>query len=300
MSHEHYHELSGKKLFITILLNLFITILQVIGGFAAKSLSLLSDAMHNFSDVLALVISYIAHMLTKKDFSPRKTFGYKRAEIMAALINAVSLLIIAFFLIKESIGRLSNPITVDSFWVIILAGLSIIINTASVLLLQNDSKKNINIKSAYIHLLTDVLTSVAVLAGGIAIYYFHVYLVDSVLSLLISLFLIYSSLKILGKTIEVLMQFAPTGIDVREIEKELLQMYEIKNIHHIHLWQLNDNEVHLEAHIDFNKNLNLRHSTEVINRISSTLKEKFNISHTVLQQEYGIKDDKSLVVKRQC
>ena len=295
MSHNHSHSLSGRKLFITILLNLFITLAEVIGGLLAHSLSLLSDALHNFSDVLALVISYIAHILMEKKFTAKKTFGYKRAEILAALINVTTLLVIAVFLIREAIVRLSHPVAVNSFLVMSLAGLSIVINTISVLLLQKDAKKNLNIKSSYIHLLTDVLTSVVVLLGGVSMFLFHIQWLDSILSLLIAGFLIYSSIGILLKTLEIFMQFAPSSIDLHDIEKTVLLFPEIKNIHHIHLWQLNDNEIHLEAHIDFKKNLELKKATQIIHTLSDALLQKFHISHTNFQQEFDAEDHKSLI-----
>ena len=297
MSHSHEHFVSGKRLFLTIILNIFITLLQIIGGIAANSLSLLSDAFHNFSDVLALVISYIANTFTKKDYSSSKTFGYKRAEILAAFINSAFLFIIAFLLIKEAVMRLIYPAEVKPFLIVTLAGLSIIINTLSVLLLLRDSKKSLNIKSAYLHLLTDVFTSIIVLVGGLSIYYLNIYWIDAVLTLIISVFLIYSSFGILLKTMEIFMQFAPKNIDIKQIEKEILKIKEIKNIHHIHIWQLNEHDIHLEAHIDFNKDIKLSAVTKIINKINKLMKKKFHISHTVFQPEFGAKDDKSIVVK---
>ena len=140
-AHAHHHpDLKGKKLGVSILLNILITIAQVVGGLMSGSLSLLSDAMHNFSDVVALVISYIADRLTKRKFTPEQTFGYKRAEIIAALINAASLIAISLLLVREAIVRFNHPIEIESTWVIVLAAMSILVNGGSVLLLKKESK----------------------------------------------------------------------------------------------------------------------------------------------------------------
>ena len=162
-SHNHSHgDLKGRNLFISILLNILITIAQVIGGIVSGSLALLSDALHNFSDVLSLIISYIANILSKRKASTSRTFGYKRAEIIAAFINASTLIIVAVLLIIEAIKRFQNPQEIESNLVIWLSILGIVANGLSVLLLKKDAEKNMNMRSAYLHLLTDMLASVAV------------------------------------------------------------------------------------------------------------------------------------------
>ena len=182
----HHHHVEGKNLFITIILNVIITLSQIVGGIYANSLSLLSDAMHNFSDVLSLVVAWIANKIASKPSTFTYTFGLKRAEIIAALFNASLLLGIAIFLIVESFHKFFHPQSVDSIWVIWLGILSIILNSLSVLLVKKDSHSNINIKAAYLHLLTDVFTSVAVVAGGLLMQFYKIYWVDPVISLLIA------------------------------------------------------------------------------------------------------------------
>jgi cobalt-zinc-cadmium efflux system protein len=172
MSHLHRHSHTythskDRNLFISILLNIVITAAQVIGGLISGSLSLLSDALHNFSDVISLLVSYIASKLAKQKASIHRTFGYKRAEILAAFINASTLVIVAILLIIEAIERFQNPQEIESGLVIWLSLIAIIANGLSVLLLKKDSVNNINIKSAYVHLLTDMMASVAVLIGGL-------------------------------------------------------------------------------------------------------------------------------------
>ena len=293
--HHHHHASRGKALGISILLNILITVLQVIGGILSGSLALLSDALHNFSDVLALVISYIADKMTHIKSSETKSFGYKRAEIIAAMLNAMTLLGIGAFLIVEAIDKIQNPNIIDSFWIIILALASILLNGLSVLLLKKDSKDSVNIKSAYLHLFTDMLTSIGVLAGGIAISYFQVYWIDGIITIVIATYLIYSSFSLLMETLKILMQFAPDSIDIYEIEKAILTMKEVENIHHVHIWKLNDNDIHFESHIDFIDDLKLSEVTTVSSKIENLLKNKFKISHITLQSEFGKNDHKDLI-----
>jgi len=292
--HDH-GDMKGKKLGISILLNILITVAQAIGAMVSGSLSLLSDALHNFSDVIALIISYIADKLTKKDFTPKQTFGFKRAEVIAALINAASLIAIALMISKEAIIRFNEPTIIDSTIVIILAGMSILVNGGSVLLLKKEAEDNMNMRSAYLHLMSDLISSVAVLVGGICMSYFQVYWIDSVLSIGIAIYLIYSSVGLLVKTLKVLMQFTPSNIDPKEIEKELLNLPYIKNIHHLHIWQLNDKDIHLESHLDFSEDIKLSEVSEVIRGVSVLLQDKFDISHSILQPEFGVQDSKDLI-----
>src|SRR6187549_3277716 len=170
--HIHKHEVKGKNLVISIFLNLVITIAQIVGGIISGSLALISDAVHNFSDVLSLVFSYVAHKLSRKKASVNQTFGYKRAELIAAFVNAMTLIIVALFLVYEAIVRFFNPQVIEFGLVIWLSILGIVMNGLSVLLLKKDADKNLNMKSAYLHLFTDMLASVAVLIGGLLMKYF--------------------------------------------------------------------------------------------------------------------------------
>ncbi|MEN8138029.1 MAG: cation diffusion facilitator family transporter, partial [Bacteroidota bacterium] len=182
-SHAHHHhnhgDLKGWKIGVSIILNVIITIAQVIGGFISGSIALMTDALHNFSDVISLLISYIANRLTAKESTITKTYGYKRAEIFAAFINSATLIGVAVFLIIEAVKRFSQPIEIEADIVIWFAVGGMVINFLSVLILHKDSRDNMNIRSAYLHLLSDTLTSVAVLFGGLMIKYFNVMWVDS-------------------------------------------------------------------------------------------------------------------------
>jgi len=295
MAH-HHHQVSGKKLFITIILNAIITISEVIGGIFANSLALLSDALHNFSDVMALIIAYIANLLASKGADEKNTFGLKRAEIVAALFNASVLVGIGIYLIVESIHKIIHPEHIKSLWVIGFGLLSVILNGASVLLIKDDSHENLNIKAAYLHLLTDVATSVAVIIGGVLIYYFKLYSVDAIVSLLIAVYLIYSAFDIVRDSTKILMQYSPENINLDEVVKEIENNPKIENVHHIHIWQLNEHDIFLEAHIDLKEDLRALEITKLLDELEETLK-KLGITHTTFQVEYKRKDNKQKIIR---
>ncbi len=282
---------------ISILLNIVITAAQVVGGLISGSLSLLSDALHNFSDVLSLIISFIANKLSSKEASVSKTFGYKRAEIIAAFINAASLMVIAVLLIKEAVHRFLNPQTIDSTLVIWLAVLAIVGNGFSVLLMKADSKTNMNMRSAYLHLFTDMLASVAVLIGGLLMKYYQLYWVDSVLTAGIAIYLIVVGYDLLKSSFNVLMLFTPHDIVIKDIVETVCKIKEVKNIHHIHIWQLNELEIHLEAHVEFYENISLSEFDAVLTKIEKVANEEFHINHINIQPEFNRKDPKDIIVQ---
>jgi cobalt-zinc-cadmium efflux system protein len=297
--HHHHHEkdLKGRNLLISILLNILITAAQVVGGIVSGSLALLSDALHNFSDVLSLLISYSATLLSRKEASAHKTFGYKRAEIIAAFVNSATLIVVAVILMIEAAKRISNPEEIGSNLVILLSLLGILANGFSVLLLKKDAGRNMNMKSAYLHLLTDMMASVAVLIGGILMKFLQWYWVDPVLTILIALYLIYMGYDLLKSSTRVLMLFTPDTIEIRHIVETINQMEEVKNVHHVHIWQLNEEEVHLEAHIDFDRDIHLSEFDVILEEIEKTVHEKYGINHVNIQPEYGKCDSKRVIVQ---
>lgn len=296
-SHNHNQNLYGKKLVITIFLNVVITVSQIIGGLVSGSLSLLSDALHNFTDVVSLIISYIATILSKKEASTHRTFGYKRAEIIAAFVNAISLIVIAIILIIEAVKRFSHPQEIASELVIWLSLIAIFANGFSVLLLQKQANDNMNMRSAYLHLLTDMLASVAVLIGGLLMKFYQLFWVDAALTLAIALYLVWVSIKLLKESFEVLMLFTPHSIKVEHIVEELEQFSKVKNVHHVHIWQLNETEVHFEAHIDFYDDIRLSEFEHVLNDIEKLLFSKHQINHVNIQPEFRKIDNKQTIVQ---
>ena len=303
-SHSHNHsdthnhiDLKGRNLLISILLNILITVSQVIGGLVSGSLALLSDALHNFSDVLSLVVSYVANKLSKKQASIHRTFGYKRAEILAAFINAATLIVVAVLLIIEAIKRFQNPEEIKTGLVIWLSLLGIIANGLSVLLLKKDANSNMNMRSAYLHLLTDMMASVAVLIGGLLMKFYQIYWVDSALTLAIAIYLIWMGYDLLKTSTKVLMLFTPESVPIKEIVAEISAFEAIKNVHHVHVWQLNEDEVHLEAHIDFNYDITLSQFDAILDDIEELMYHKYDINHVNIQPEFGKCDVKDLIVQ---
>lgn len=297
-THDHnQRDLKGRNLLISIFLNIIITVSQVIGGLISGSLSLLSDALHNFSDVLSLIVSYIATRLSKKEASTNKTFGYKRAEIIAAFVNSSTLIIVAVILIKEAVERIIDPKDIESDLVIWLSLLGILANGFSVLLLKKDAESNMNMKSAYLHLLTDMMASVAVLIGGLLMKFYELFWIDSLLTIFIAFYLIYMGYDLLRDSTRVLMLFTPNTIEVQRIVDAINNIETVKNVHHVHIWQLNEQEVHLEAHIDFDKDISLSEFDVILGLIEEEVYHKFGINHVNIQPEYGKCDHKSVIVQ---
>jgi cobalt-zinc-cadmium efflux system protein len=295
--HIHKHEVQGKNLVYSILLNLLITIAQIIGGIISGSLALISDALHNFSDVLSLGFSLMAHKLSRKKANENTTFGYKRAELIAAFVNASTLVIVAFILIYGAIGRFINPKPIESSLVIWLAILGIIVNGASVLLLQKDAEHNINMKSAYLHLLTDMMASVAVLVGGLLMKFYEWFWVDSVMTIAIAIYLIVVGVKLVIESTKMLMLFTPNTIDVKEVVNEVHKIPGVKKLHHIHIWNLNDEELHLEAHLDCMNDIKMSEFNQLLEQIEHVLFDQFHINHINIQPEFEKEDPKDSIVQ---
>ena len=293
----HKHTVEGKNLLFSILLNVIITSAQVAGGIISGSLSLLSDALHNFSDVISLVISYAAHKLSQKEATLQRTFGLKRAELLAAFVNALTLIVVAAILMYEAILRFYNPVSIAPALVIWLSGLGIVANGLSVLLLKKDADHNLNMKSAYLHLLTDMMASIAVLIGGVLMKYFHIYWVDSVLTLGIAIYLIIMAVGLLKQSIHMLMLFTPDDINIEDIITEVHKISGCGILHHIHVWELNEEELHLEAHLDCTNDISLSEFNILLHKIEDMLYEKFSINHVTIQPEFKKEDPKDFIVQ---
>ena len=295
--HIHKHEVKSDNLVISIVLNLVITIAQLVGGIISGSLALISDALHNFSDVLSLVFSLIAHKLSRRKASIDHTFGYKRAELIAAFVNASTLVIVAFILIYGAVERFITPKPIASDLVIWLALLGIVVNGLSVLFLKKDADHNLNMKSAYLHLLTDMMASVAVLVGGLLMKYLGWFWVDSVMTIAIALYLIVVGIKLLLTSTKMLMLFTPDHIDIKEVVREVHKIPGVKKLHHIHVWHLNDEELHLEAHLDCANDIRMSEFNELLHKVEMVLFTKFNINHINIQPEYSKEDPKDFIVQ---
>lgn len=295
--HIHKHDVKSGNLVLSIILNLLITIAQLVGGIISGSLALISDALHNFSDVLSLIFSLVAHKLSRRKASINQTFGYKRAELMAAFINASTLVIVAFILIYGAIERFFNPKNIESGLVIWLALLGIIANGLSVLFLKKDADHNLNMKSAYLHLLTDMLASVAVLIGGLLMKFYGWFWVDSVMTILIAVYLIVVGFDLLLKATKMLMLFTPDDINIKELVREVHKIPGVNKLHHIHVWHLNEEELHLEAHLDCSNDIKMSEFNELLNKVEQVLFTQFHINHINIQPEFKKEDPKDFIVQ---
>jgi cobalt-zinc-cadmium efflux system protein len=284
-----------KNLFITMGLNFFITIVEVIGGLTAGSLSLISDALHNFSDGLAIIITYVAIKLSQRPKTPKHTFGLKRAEIIAAIINAITLIIISFFLIKEAIGRFANPSPITGSLMLIAASLGLMANVGGTFLLKKGSSNNLNIRAAYFHLLSDAASSLAVIIGAVFIIFYKIYWIDPLLTVLISLYILKEAYQIVKESVDILMMSNTAEIDLNEIKEIVEKIPGVINIHHIHLWKLNDNDTHFEAHLEV-RDMAVSQTAEIQKLISQNLQKRYKINHTTLQFECQVCDKFDIIV----
>ncbi|MFA5480284.1 MAG: cation diffusion facilitator family transporter [Candidatus Muiribacteriota bacterium] len=294
-NHGHSHDvsnISGKKIFWVTVLNALITTAEFIGGILSGSLALLSDAVHNLSDTLAIALSYVAFRISKKPKNERKTYGYKRAEILSAFLNSIVLFAISIFLVYEAVNRFRFPKTIDGNLMLIVAIIGLLANLFSVLLLHKDSQENLNIKSSYLHLLSDTVSSVGVIFGGILIKFWQIYWIDPLITILISIYILKETFQLIKHTVDILMQSAaPLNYD--EIKKEIEQITEVKNIHHVHSWMSNEKTIYFDAHIDV-ENLLLSEIEKIYDKIEHILKEHYGISHITIQAEVDKCCDKNL------
>jgi cobalt-zinc-cadmium efflux system protein len=307
MAHFHEHQQmpgslersKANKLLAATALNLIITVVEIIGGLASNSLALLSDAFHNLGDTFAVFLAYIAHRISGRDATEKKTFGYKRIEILTAFLNALVLIIITIFLFIAAYHRLLSPSPVKGTIMFIVALIGLIANLFSVLILKDQSKQNLNVRAAYLHLLGDTISSIAVIIGSGIIYYFKIYWIDPLITILIGFYIIKEAYSVLKEAIDILMQGTPTSIDLSNVVGELEKQEEIDNIHHIHAWKLNDEQIHFECHVDLIRNLPVSETDLIRLEIEKMLKNKFGISHVTIQFEYNCCKEKSLIHPQQ-
>jgi len=299
MGYRHHKpdDISSRNLLIATILNFIITIAEVIGGLMANSLALLSDALHNLSDGIAVLIAYIANRISKRSSNERKTFGYRRIEILAAFFNALVLIIIIIYLFYESILRFYEPEPIKGLIMFVVATIGLMANLVAVLLLRKDAHANLNIKSAYLHLLGDTFSSVAVIIGGALIYFFEIYWIDPMITILIGIYIIKETWSILKETVDILMQGTPGHIKVSQIQRAIEKIDPVENIHHVHVWSLSDRQVHFECHIDLKEDLNVSDTDRIKRDIEKLLHDDFDIHHVTIQFEYNACDSKKVINK---
>ncbi|MBI9069251.1 MAG: cation transporter [Salinivirgaceae bacterium] len=295
-NHSYCNNIQDKKLIWVTVLNFSITLVQIAGGLISNSLSLLSDALHNLGDSSAIFIALLAGKRSRKKPDEHRTFGYKRIEVLAALLNTVVLISICIFLFYEAYQRFLEPEPIKGKVMFVMATFGLLANLISVLILNKDKNHSLNIKAAYIHLLGDTLSSIAVILGGIAIWLFDIIWLDPLITTLVGIYIIYHTWGIAKETVDILMQSTPVGIDVNAIKERVEVSDNVDNIHHLHVWKLDDVETHLEAHINLNKNIDMVNMMIIKVSIESLLKEEFGINHITLQMGYDCcQNDSNLI-----
>jgi len=289
----------GRRLLFTLVLNFIIPATQIIAGLAANSMALISDAVHNLSDCTAILISYLAFRIGKRGASVTSTFGYQRAEIMAALLNVTILTAASAFIVYGAAHRLLEPGPVSGLIVVLAAGIGIVGNGLSAWLLHRDSRHDLNVRSAFLHMMGDFLFSVAVLVSGVVILFRPWYWLDPFLSILIVIFILKNCWSIIRESTAVLMNATPAGIDIREVKSRLEKIPGVSGVHYLHLWRVSSASVAFSCHVVVPDQL-LSRTEELSGMIRRALLEDFGIDHPVLQFETEACGNGSLLCETSC
>ena len=286
--HVHSHapaDASDGRLALSLLLNLGITLAEVAGGLLSNSLALLSDAVHNFSDASSLGVSWLARRIARMDRTPAHSFGFRRAEVLASLVNTVALVGIGIFLLVEAFRKFLHPEDISGGIMLVVAVVGLLGNLFTAWLLHADSKQSLNIRSAYLHIVMDTLSSIGVIAAAILMMLFGWLWLDPLLTLLVSFYVLWESFPLLKTSIRILMQGTPEGIPVERIIAEVEAVADVKDMHHVHIWTTDGTEIFLEAHITVAEAA--RNQTDrLLSDLSEHIREHFNIAHVTLQFEF--------------
>jgi cation diffusion facilitator family transporter len=299
----HHHAVSehatGVRLLLTLSLNFIIPVVQIIGGLAAHSVALISDATHNFSDFMAILVSYIAHRIGKKGASLRNTFGYRRAEILAALLNVVILTGASAVIVFEALQRFRHPETVFGGVVMGIAAVGVAGNGFSAWLLHQDARGSLNIRGAFLHMIGDMLTSVAVMVNGWILMYKPWYWLDPLLSVLIVLFVLKNCWSLLKESTAILMNATPRDLDIQAVQKVLESFPEISGVHYLHAWNLGSSNIAFSCHVVV-KDQPVSQTHKLQKTIAHTLFHEFGIDHPVLQFETSACGNGNLFCEEIC
>ena len=283
--HNLHHDTTGRRLLLTLLLNVIIPTVQIIGGLLANSMALISDASHNFSDSLSLFIAYITNRMSKREATLTHTFGYHRAEIIAAVVNVGLLVAASAFIVYEASRRIMTPETVSGRLVLILATVGIAGNGFSAWLLHHDAHNNLNVRSAFLHMLGDLFTSVVVAVNGLLLMFTQIYWLDPLLSIGIALFILKNCWAIVKEAVNILMNATPASLDLHAVKDALEQLPEVKNVHYIHAWQISTVQTAFSCHVVLQEDQPVSNTEKLIAGIAALLASKFDIHHPVIQFE---------------
>ncbi|WP_206076165.1 cation diffusion facilitator family transporter [Marinitoga lauensis] len=292
MSHEHHNhnhgnDLTDKKLLFSVVFNFIITLSEIFGGIFSHSLALISDSLHNLNDTVAILLSYIARKISKKPKDEKRTYGYKRVEILAAFTNTIFLFAIAIFLIIESIKKFYNPEIINGKLMLVISIIGLIGNLITAVLLFKDSKENLNVKATFVHIASDTLSSVMIIIGAIFIYKYNWYILDPIFTMLISAYILFEGYHILKESANILIQGTPESMEINEIKKELEKLNYVEDAHHIHIWTTDGQDKYLECHVSLKEDIEYN-LDEYLKELNHILNEKFGISHTTIQFEKSL------------
>lgn len=283
-NHDNGASLTGRRL----LLSVFITVTFVIGeaaaGYFSNSLALLSDAGHNFADALALVLSWYALWIAQRPSSAKRTFGYHRVGILVALVNAVSLVVIALLIFWEAVSRLRHPEPIQPTPMIVVALIAILLNTLISLWLRSAAKKDLNIRSAYMHMLGDAISAAGVVIAGVIVAFTGASIADPVVSVLIGILILWSSWGILKESVNVLLEGVPEGMEMDTVERTIGAVAGVLAVHDLHVWAVGSGMVCCSCHISVEEQ-SVRSGENVLRAVAEELEHKFGISHSTIQVE---------------
>jgi len=290
MGHQHHHidaQTGDRRVALAVLVNLALSIAQIIGGILSGSLALIADAMHNLSDAISLVIAFGARRIARRSATADMTFGYGRAEVVAALVNYTTLIMVGFYLIYEAILRFFAPHGVDGWLVVIIAGIALLVDLVTALLTYRMSRSSMNIRAAFLHNLADALGSVAVIFAGTLIILYDWRLIDPLITLLIAGYILWMSFTEIGPVVRILMLGSPPDVKLEQVVADLLGLKGVAGVHHAHLWQIDEHRGALDAHVVIEKG-----AWGDADAIKASAKQRLHdlhgINHTTLELECSV------------
>jgi len=281
------HSHGGNHIGWVILFNIAITVAEYIGGVLSGSLALISDAGHNFSDVLSLIFSYFGEVFSRKKATKQHSFGFKRAEVGVAFVNAISLCSLGVIIIGEAIRRFAHQREISLELMLPVAIIGLAGNFVSVLVLRKSKEKNLNIRSAYLHLFYDALSSVFVIIASIAMAFTHWFVLDLIASLVIACLMIWSGFKVLWEALHIFMQGVPKDIDFDEVLNAIASLKDIESVHDLHIWSIDSKEAFLSCHACVPQDSSSADINDLVGKINAILEERFNITHSAIQFEHS-------------
>jgi len=286
MSHRHHAHAQAKspqkRILIVLCLTASYMIAEALGGFYSNSLALMADAGHMLADVAALSISLFAVLIAARPAKQRASFGYYRAEVLAALFNGLILLVVSVFIIKEAFERVFVPQIIETRTMISVALGGLMVNFIGLWLLHRDKNKNLNIKGAWLHVMSDTLGSIGVIISALLIKFFGWYKADALASIIIASLIFYSALRLVWETLDVLMEHTPLHIDPQLVKEAILNIKHAKRVHDLHIWTISPGRENLSAHVEYEEGAD---SHVLLAQIQQVLAQEFKIEHTTIQIE---------------